>query len=81
MIYAILFEDSESHSDQRAKYMEAHLTFLEANAEIIKAAGPCQILQPTRLLAGCGWWRRKIYTLLKPWLKPVRCGPPVCANP
>ncbi len=40
MIYAVLFEDDEKHSDQRSVYMAAHLAFLERNASRITAAGP-----------------------------------------
>lgn len=36
----ILFEDDEAHADQRQRHMRAHLEFLEANSEIITAAGP-----------------------------------------
>ena len=40
MIFAVLFEDDDRHADMRAKYMSAHLNFLEANADAISAAGP-----------------------------------------
>lgn len=40
MIYAVLFEDDESHADMRARYMAEHLAFLESNAGTIQAAGP-----------------------------------------
>ena len=40
MIYAVLFEDDESHADMRAKHMAGHLAFLEGNARNIHAAGP-----------------------------------------
>lgn len=40
MIYAVLFEDDESHADQRSAHMAAHLAFLERNARHITAAGP-----------------------------------------
>lgn len=40
MIYAVLFEDNESHADQRTAHMAAHLAFLERNAKHITAAGP-----------------------------------------
>ena len=40
MRFAILFEDDPAKSDQRQRHMEAHLGFLEANAERIHAAGP-----------------------------------------
>lgn len=40
MIYAVLFEDDDSHADMRAKHMAEHLAFLEKNARNIHAAGP-----------------------------------------
>lgn len=40
MIYAVLFEDNDDHADQRAAHMQAHLSFLERNAETVKSAGP-----------------------------------------
>lgn len=40
MIYAVLFEDDESHADKRSVHMAAHLAFLERNASRITAAGP-----------------------------------------
>ena len=40
MIYAVLFEDNESHADMRAKHMADHLAFLERSLESIRAAGP-----------------------------------------
>lgn len=40
MIYAVLFEDNEDHADKRAQHMQAHLSFLEANAGMVKSAGP-----------------------------------------
>lgn len=40
MLYAVLFEDDETHADQRPKHMAAHLAFLERNADRVRAAGP-----------------------------------------
>ena len=40
MLYAVLFEDNETHADQRPKHMAAHLAFLERNADRVRAAGP-----------------------------------------
>lgn len=40
MIYAVLFEDNEDHADKRAEHMQAHLSFLERNADTVKSAGP-----------------------------------------
>jgi uncharacterized protein YciI len=40
MKFAVIFEDNEAHADQRAVHMQAHLAFLEANADQIDAAGP-----------------------------------------
>lgn len=40
MLFAVLFEDDESHADQRPKHMAAHLAFLERNADRVRAAGP-----------------------------------------
>jgi uncharacterized protein YciI len=40
MIYAVLFEDDDSHADMRVKHMTEHLAFLERNARNIQAAGP-----------------------------------------
>lgn len=40
MIYAVVFQDEEKHADQRPRHMAAHLSFLEHNADAIKAAGP-----------------------------------------
>jgi len=40
MIFVLLFEDNEQHSDIRAKHMEAHLSFLFHNSNRIKGAGP-----------------------------------------
>ncbi len=41
MTHIILFEDNPAADPQiRTTHMPAHLAFLEANSEIIKAAGP-----------------------------------------
>jgi uncharacterized protein len=40
MIYCVLFEDDDRHSEMRAKHMQAHLAFLKTHAEAIDAAGP-----------------------------------------
>ncbi len=40
MIFILLFEDNEEHSDKRMKHMEEHLSFLSKNASLIQAAGP-----------------------------------------
>jgi uncharacterized protein YciI len=41
MLYAVLLEDdTDLAADIRGRHMPAHLTFLEANAARIKAAGP-----------------------------------------
>ncbi len=41
MLYAVLFEDNPAvSSDIRRQHMSDHLSFLEKNAQRIKAAGP-----------------------------------------
>ena len=41
MLYAVLFEDNpKAGVDVRRQYMPDHLSFLEENAQRIKAAGP-----------------------------------------
>ena len=40
MIYAVLFEDNESHAGKRREHMSEHLAFLERNARCVAAAGP-----------------------------------------
>lgn len=40
MMFAVLFEDDPARADQRQAHMPAHLAFLEANADRIRAAGP-----------------------------------------
>ncbi len=54
MLYAVLFEDNTNvAADVRARHMPAHLTFLEANAARIKAAGPLR--EPSGEPAGGLW--------------------------
>jgi hypothetical protein len=40
VLYVILFEDDATQADMRARYMADHLTFLEAHANVVIAAGP-----------------------------------------
>lgn len=40
MLYAVLFEDNADRADARAAKMSAHLSFLEAETDRIRAAGP-----------------------------------------
>ncbi len=40
MIYAVLFEDDESHADKRPEFLSQHLAFLANHADEITAAGP-----------------------------------------
>ena len=40
MLYAVLFEDDESKSEMRPKYLPQHLEFLARHANRIVAAGP-----------------------------------------
>jgi uncharacterized protein len=40
VLYVILFEDDPSKADMRARYMADHLAFLEAHADVVRAAGP-----------------------------------------
>jgi uncharacterized protein len=40
MLYAVLFTDNEDYADQRQRHMAAHLAFLEANGDKVRAAGP-----------------------------------------
>jgi uncharacterized protein YciI len=45
MLYVVLFEDHATlGADVRRRHMAAHLSFLENNAERIKAAGPLRTL-------------------------------------
>jgi uncharacterized protein YciI len=40
VLYAVLFEDDADRADMRSRHMPDHLAFLEAHANVIKAAGP-----------------------------------------
>ncbi len=40
MMFALLFEDDDSHADMRSKFMSNHLAFLASNAKSIHGAGP-----------------------------------------
>lgn len=40
MKYIVLFEDNGAAADQRSKYMQDHLQFLEQNSGSVLAAGP-----------------------------------------
>lgn len=40
MLFAVIFEDNEGHAATRAAHMQDHLSFIEANAEVFRAAGP-----------------------------------------
>lgn len=40
MIYAVMFEDDDSKAHMRSQHMPAHLAFLAANADMVRAAGP-----------------------------------------
>ena len=40
MMFAILFEDDETHADQRPRYLQDHLAFLADHADQVSAAGP-----------------------------------------
>lgn len=40
MLYAVLFEDDAARADARMRLMQDHLTFLDRNADTIRAAGP-----------------------------------------
>jgi uncharacterized protein YciI len=54
MLYAVLFEDDTNvAADIRTRHMPAHLGFLAANAERIKAAGPLR--EPAGEPAGGLW--------------------------
>ena len=45
MLYVVLFEDHATlGADVRRRHMAAHLSFLENNAERIKAAGPLRAM-------------------------------------
>jgi len=40
MMFVLLFEDNETQSEMRQKYMAEHLKFLSRNKDNIQAAGP-----------------------------------------
>lgn len=40
MMFAVMFEDNDDKAEMRGRFMPAHLSFLEANVESIRAAGP-----------------------------------------
>ena len=40
MLHVVIFEDAPNSARQRRNHMEAHLAFLEANANTIRSAGP-----------------------------------------
>ncbi|MEL6452648.1 MAG: YciI family protein [Pseudomonadota bacterium] len=40
MPFLILFEDALGHDDTRAAHMQAHLSFLAAHGDTVRAAGP-----------------------------------------
>jgi len=52
MIYAVLFEDNDDHADQRSAHMQAHLAFLERNAETVKSAGPLTDVEDRKSAGG-----------------------------
>lgn len=54
MIFAVLFEDDETHADKRPLHMRDHLAFLADHASEISAAGPLQHAQ-TGCPAGGLW--------------------------
>jgi len=40
MLFAVLYEDNADQGHQRARLMPDHLAFLQARADVIRAAGP-----------------------------------------
>lgn len=54
MEYIVLFEDNEAAADQRSKFMQDHLQYLEQNLESITAAGP--LLDTRWRLPAGGMW-------------------------
>lgn len=53
MLYAVLFEDAaDAPAHLRARNMPAHLAFLDANADTVRAAGP---LREGAAVAGGLW--------------------------
>jgi uncharacterized protein YciI len=53
MLFAVIFEDDPAHAEARARLMPEHLTFLDAHAAAIRAAGP---LLPTADEPPGGLW-------------------------
>ena len=53
-MFVVFFEDEGAAADQRAIHMQAHLAFLERNAEWIKSAGP--LSDPRSGLPAGGLW-------------------------
>ncbi|RVU39472.1 hypothetical protein EOI86_09635 [Hwanghaeella grinnelliae] len=53
-MFVVFFEDDGAAADQRSIHMQAHLTFLERNADRIKAAGP--VSDPRSSLPAGGLW-------------------------
>ena len=43
MNYVVLFEDDETFSAMRDKYMADHLAFLESNRNRVQSAGPLKV--------------------------------------
>ena len=54
MMFTVMFEDNDDKAEMRGRFMPAHLSFLEANAETIRAAGPL-VDVATRNPAGGLW--------------------------
>ena len=54
MLYAVLFEDDESKSNMRPKYLPQHLEFLARHADQVTAAGP--MLDPSDSSPAGGLW-------------------------
>ena len=53
-MFVVFFEDEGAAADQRDIHMQAHLTFLERNADRIKSAGP--LGDPRSGLPAGGLW-------------------------
>lgn len=53
-MYVVFFEDEGSAATQREKHMQAHLAFLEQNADRITAEGPLR--DPRSGLPSGGLW-------------------------
>lgn len=54
MLYTVHFTDDPAHGAKRAQHMAAHLAFLEANDEAIRAAGP--LIDPANSAMTGGLW-------------------------